>query len=427
MQLFISGLTMQRKKFILLVLVLIFILPASAQVRLSDDANISLITASPWYSAIYAYFGHTAIRVQDDSTGVDTVFNYGYFDTSKPGFIYDFVRGKTDYILGAVPYKYFLQEYVDNGQELVEQELNLLPAEKQQLYEALSINALPENRGYRYNYFYDNCSTRPRDMVEKYTQGVIQYPPTAQKQSYRDLVHECVGHDRWAKFGIDLLIGSYADSTINVRDKMFIPSYLMDSFEGAVIQRNDSVSEPLVKKTEILSPADPIKNAKGGHTLLVPMVAALMLIFLTLVVSFVQVVKMDVLILPRIFDTVLFAVAGLAGIILMMLIFFSVHPATSPNWNFVWLNPFAFIAAILFWMKLANKTVYIYHFINFALLTLFLLSWVFIPQQLPVVTIPFSMCLWIRSGTNIYMFRKKSLKNRQFTTSKYIKAGWGGL
>ncbi|NLX65296.1 MAG: hypothetical protein GXZ19_00705, partial [Bacteroidales bacterium] len=110
-----------------------------------------------------------------------------------------------------------------------------------------------------------------------------------------------------------------------------------------------------------------------------------------------------------------------------VLMFFSDHPATNPNWNFVWLNPFALIAAFFFWMKSAKKAVYFYHFINFALLTFFLLLWWLIPQQLPLATIPFSMNLWIRSGTNIYMLRKRRLKNRQFTTSRDLKAGWGGL
>ena len=165
----------------LILLLSLFVPQAPAQVQLNDSAKISLLTSSPWYGAVYAYFGHTAIHVQDDSTGVNAVFNYGYFDSSQPNFIYRFVRGETDYILGVTTYEDFLWEYGYKGQEVVVQELNLSPEKKQQLYEALSLNALPENREYRYNFFYDNCATRPRDMVEKYTNGVIHYPPTDRK------------------------------------------------------------------------------------------------------------------------------------------------------------------------------------------------------------------------------------------------------
>ncbi|HCC85271.1 MAG TPA: hypothetical protein DEQ06_01525, partial [Porphyromonadaceae bacterium] len=179
-----------------------------AQVQLNDSATVSLLTASPWNGAIYALFGHTAIRVQDDSTGIDEVYNYGFFDSSQPGFIYNFVRGRTDYILGVTSFADFIYEYRAKGQQVVEQQLNLSPAEKQKLYDALYENALPENRKYRYNYFYDNCATRPRDMVEQYCNGEIQYPPTDAPQSYRDLVHESLVNYPWYSFGIDLLIGS---------------------------------------------------------------------------------------------------------------------------------------------------------------------------------------------------------------------------
>lgn len=417
----------RKKKILIVPFILLFCLPLPAQVQLNDDAKISLLTASPWYGPIYAFFGHTGIRVQDDSTGVDVVFNYGYFDSTQPHFIYHFIRGKTDYIVGGTTFEAFLSEYGYHGQQVIEQELNLSPEEKQRLFDALVINALPENRGYRYNYFYDNCATRPRDMVEKYTDGIIQYLSTTSNQSYRDLVHECVDGYPWTKFGIDLLIGSSADSIIDVRGKMFIPDYLMSSFDGATIQKGDTLSIPLVKNKEILLSVDTEINKKSEGVMFSPFLTAFVLFLLTMAISLVQIVKLNRTQFVRLYDTILFSIAGMAGIILLVLMFFSEHPATNPNWNFIWLNPFALIAASFFWMKSANKAVYFYHFINFVLLTLFLLLWWLIPQQLPLATIPFSMSLWFRSGTNIYMLRRKQLKNKQYTTSRHLKAGWGGL
>ncbi|HPD87480.1 MAG TPA: hypothetical protein PLS06_09240, partial [Proteiniphilum sp.] len=112
-------------------------------------------------------------------------------------------------------------------------------------------------------------------------------------------------------------------------------------------------------------------------------------------------------------------------VIIFFLMYFSSHPATNPNWNLVWLHPVALLAALFFWVKSARSSVYVYHFINFVLLTLFLLSWWFIPQQLPVATIPFSMCLWIRSATNLFVVRRLKLKSRRFTSSREMKAAWG--
>lgn len=409
----------------LLLLLSLFIPQAPAQVKLNDNAKISLLTASPWYGAVYALFGHTAILVQDDSTGVNAVFNYGFFDSSQPNFIYHFVKGETDYILGVTSFEDFLSEYGYKGQEVTIQELNLSPVRKQKLYEALFINALPENREYRYNFFYDNCATRPRDMMESQVDGKIIYPDTLRKQTYRDLVHECTKDYPWLMFGIDLVIGSEADRILDVREKMFIPRYLMNSFQDASVQINDTLRQSLVKNQEVLLKLDHEKNSPKKLTPLTPFVAAIMLLAMTFFISLLQLIKLNTTKLSLFYDTILFGIAGLGGVVLFFLMFFSVHPAMIPNWNFVWLNLFALIAVVLFWVNSAKNIVYFYHFINFALLTLFLFLWWLIPQTLPAATIPFSLSLWLRSGTNLLLWRKKRQKDKRFRSSRYLKAGWG--
>src|SRR5690554_2653788 len=93
---------MKKINFTKMLLITLFFISnqAKSQITLHEDAEVSLLTASPWNGAVYALFGHTAIYIHDDSTGVDAVFNYGYFDPTQPNFIYNFIRGKTDYILG---------------------------------------------------------------------------------------------------------------------------------------------------------------------------------------------------------------------------------------------------------------------------------------------------------------------------------------
>lgn len=413
------------KKYILTSLLAVLSFAVSAQIQLSDSAKLSLMTTSPWPGAVYAVYGHTAMLVQDDSTGIDAVFNYGYFDTTQPNFLYHYMRGKTDYVLGVVPLDSFLKEYREKGVEVVEQELNLSQAEKQVFWEALYINSLPENRRYRYNNFYDNCVTRPRDLIEKYTVGKVVYPKDHKIQTFRDLIHECVSPYPWMKFGIDLIIGNDADRPISLREKMFIPSYLMNALDESTVIVNDSVSYPVIKSKSIV-----VKEviSKKGHRewgIQSPLFIAFVLLLITILISVVQYVKLDKTKLPKIYDTVLFALFGIGGLIIFFLMFFSEQPATSPNWNFAWMNIFALLFAGLFWVKSLKKVVYFYHFINFAVLILFLLSWWFIPQQIPMASIPLSMSLCIRSGMNVYMSSKKHMKKKRYVSSKYMKAGWG--
>ena len=411
-------------KYILSVLLALLSLVASAQIRLSDSAKISILTASPWSGAAYALYGHTAILVQDDSTGVDAVFNYGFFDLNQPNFMYNFMRGKTDYVLGVNSLEQFFTEYRMKGSEVISQELNLPADEKNELWNALYINALPENRGYRYNYFFDNCVTRPRDLVEKYTKGEIKYPADTQTQTFRDLIHECVHTYPWMEFGIDLVIGSGADKPISLREKMFLPAYYMNALDRATVLVNDTLSYPIVKDKRVVLQAVSSPEPDALQSFPRPAVAAVALLLLAILVSAFQLMKHNRALLPKIFDTVVFAVAGVGGFIIFFLMFFSEHPATSPNWNFVWLNVFALVFVILFWVKSLRNAVIIYHFINFAVLSLFLLLWWLIPQQLPVATIPFAMVLWIRSGVNVRAVRQSRLRKQQFTTFKQMRAGW---
>ena len=114
---------------------------------------------------IYSYFGHTAIRYEEPSKGIDWVFNYGIFNFGAPNFIFRFALGQTDYILGGMNYDRFAAEYIFDERSVWQQTLNLTPEEKQKLLALLIENSRPENRVYRYNFFYDNCATRPRDKI----------------------------------------------------------------------------------------------------------------------------------------------------------------------------------------------------------------------------------------------------------------------
>ncbi len=378
-----------------------------SQVTLSKDAKISLMTVGQWSGQVYALFGHTAIRVKDDSIHLDEVYNYGYFDMTKPNFMVNFIRGKTDYVLGVVPYQFFVGEYAEKGSEMYEQVINLSYEEKQNLYNALFINALPENKSYRYNYFFDNCATRPRDMIEKSVHGEITYPADEKKQSLRDLVHESLRSFPWSSFGTDLLLGKGADSTVVLRTKMFLPIYLKNSFEKATV-KNDSLSYKLANAPQLIIPQNNIINDLSFHkTLFTPFNVGIFVLILSIIISVIQIFGKTKTLLPKIFDTVIFGVAGIAGLIIFFLMFFSVHPTVKNNWNFAWLNIFALIFAPLFWVKSARKAVNCYHFINFVILIAFLLFWKFIPQNLHLASIPFSMSLMVRSAVSYFWNRRK--------------------
>ena len=231
-----------------------------------DSVEISLLTCQP-HDEIYSLYGHTAIRYHDlRKGGIDIAFNYGIFDFKKPFFVLRFVFGLTDYELGAYPYRLFQEEYRRFGSMVTEQVLDLTDEEKAILQQALALNMENENRVYRYNYFYNNCTTKARDIIEKSINGKIEYESRDDyAPTYREMVHEMTRDNPWARFGNDLLLGIKADSKTNMRQQEFLPYNLMYDFDHAQIYLYGQY-RPMVKERRIAVPAG-VQMVKQGFPL----------------------------------------------------------------------------------------------------------------------------------------------------------------
>ena len=307
-----------------------------------DSVEVSLLTCSP-HEEIYSLYGHTALRWHDLNKGEDIAFNWGVFDFRKPFFIGRFVFGLTDYELGAYPYPLFRQEYMKYGSSITEQVLDLRPEEKMALKEALIKNLQPENKVYRYNYFYDNCSLRPRDLIERCIIGKITYASREDYQpTYREMVHSCVRNHPWAAFGNDMLLGLKADLKTDLRQQEFLPSNLMYDFDRATIY-SDGEYRPLVKERRIALQAG-VQMIEEDFPL-TPTQCAWILFIVSVGIALIEWKQNKRL---KYWDALLMLVQGLAGCVLFVMIF-SQHPTTSLNLQLLLLNPLPlfFIPAVL--------------------------------------------------------------------------------
>lgn len=297
-----------------------------------DSVEIGLITCSP-HEELYSLYGHTALRYHNLSTGQDLAFNYGVFNFKAPHFVLRFVFGKTDYELGVFPFRAFCGYYEQWGSQVYEQVLNLTAEEKRKISQALATNLEPQNRIYRYNFFYDNCSTRPRDIIEKNIDGQVVYQERSDYQpSYRQMIHEKVAHHPWAAMGNDLLLGCNADRKTTFRQQEFLPDHLMHDFSHATIV-SEGHSRPLVKEERVIIPAG--QQVIEKEFPLSPTVCALLLALVFLTVLYAEYRQKKCLVW---FDTCMMLVLGIIGCIILMM-FFSEHPATSTNLQVLLLNP----------------------------------------------------------------------------------------
>ena len=320
------------KRFLLWLIAALLPLAATAQQHpLSDGAAASIITCGPG-NDFYLAFGHSAIRIQDTTQGIDYVYNYGTFDFGAPHFYWNFARGMLNYCLSRTSFRSFMATYDYERRAVWEQRLNLTAQEVNNLFVMLEWNYLPANRYYRYDFFRDNCATRVRDMVESaagHTQPA--YSDRFAGDSYRRYVHRSAGsRQQWWMLGVDLLLGLPADHRCDARELMFHPIHMMNTLDGSTRAGAPLVQPAMQYLTDQREPL---------HRSLPPTLAFALLLVAAAVLTLRGHWR------PWM-DRVLLAVAGLAGLVLCFMWFGTDHWCTRWNLNILWLSPLLLLIAL---------------------------------------------------------------------------------
>jgi hypothetical protein len=382
------------KTLALLAIFSLLLFPKAYSVRLSDEAKISLLTCSSG-DEIYSYFGHSAIRINDPKSGIDYVFNYGIFSFDSPNFIWRFVKGETDYMLAGQRMPSFMESYYEEQRSVYEQVLNILPSEKQSLFDALAENAKKENRVYRYRHFSDNCSTRVRDQFEKCVNHQVQYDTLQDTRlTYRQLVDQCVPGNSWNGLGIKLALGIPADKTASFSQKMFLPGYLQRSMAGAKVIRNGE-KVPFAMPVTTLFAAKPLGP---GPILTSPAVVVNLILLVVAGLTFIEYRRKR-----RMFwlDFLVFLSFGISGLLLGFLCFISVLEATEWNLNLVWALPTHFVFAFLWLVPSLRSKLEWYVKFTAGIVFIFLISMFFLPQTFHWLVVPICLIILLRSAGSL--------------------------
>ncbi|MEO6638256.1 MAG: DUF4105 domain-containing protein [Ginsengibacter sp.] len=356
----------------------------------SDSCNlrITLLTCSPGED-LYSTFGHSAIRVTDAVSHSDIVYNYGTFNFDEPGFYMKFIRGKLLYYISTEDFDSFQAFYREEGRGITEQVLNLNCAEKYNMLLLLQTNLMAENRFYKYDFTFDNCTTRLRDLVEKAATSPVNFTEILKNQSsFRDLIYEYLNYNdkQWSKLGIDILLGSPLDVKMKPREVMFLPDYLMKSFDSASIG-----SRPLVAAKHNLF--DIITAPPQRNIFADPFFIFACLFVLVVLLSFSKNLLTKRILVA--FDGFLFFMTGLLGVVLILMWVGTDHLMTKENYNLLWAWPTNVIAAFYIHSK---KRFAVKYFVVYALFNLLLIVfWFFLPQHLNPALIPIVAILIFRS------------------------------
>lgn len=375
---------------------------------LSEYAQISLITGEPG-DALYEKFGHSAIRVYDPENGIDLVYNYGTFDFNAPGFYPKFLMGKLNYFLSVYEFKRMVYAYKYYNQSLYEQIINLNYKEKVAVYNFLNNNYLPENRYYLYEFFFDNCSSRIRDVFEEILGSNLHFDDEhiQEYKTFRQLLDEFLTEAEWGDFGIDLIIGRPADVVASSREYMFLPYKLFDAFEYAYIER-DSTKVPLVFDTIVINQSVILPGE--GILKISPAILFWTIFVIILLLSLLVKARNRIF---KYIDALLFLAVGLAGLLIFFLWFATDHISTKDNINLLWTFP---VQLLMPFMILRNKKkVWMKYFLQFWILflILFLATWKILPQQLNTINIPIILTLIVRYYYNLRNNNNKDVERRK--------------
>ena len=358
--------------------------------NLSDSAQISLLTCSAG-EELYSIFGHSAIRVKDPSINLDLVFNYGTFDFSDPNFYPNFVKGHLNYILSVSRYINFEMAYSYENRSIYEQKLNLNTQEKQFLLDSLIVNYKPENRYYLYDFFYDNCATRIRNIFMEAIPREIafDYSSFEKNKSFRELLMPNLEYMPWAKLGINLLLGLPADKKASPWEYQFLPEHLDKAFQHAYF-KNGPDSIPFAQKPQLILGRE---EPKHSFCWWAPQYLFILLLLVTIAISYFDFRNG---IKNFWFDRILFISAGLLGALFTFLWVGTAHRAMVWNFNLLWANPFHILLILFISSKRLKKWVKLYLKANLFILLVLLITWPFLPQTLPIVVYPCVLALSLR-------------------------------
>ena len=372
---------MKTIRFTILFLSLLIITNIQAKKMLSEYAEISLLTCENG-TELYNSYGHSAIRIKDPINQIDMVFNYGTFDFNTPYFLPKFVRGTLDYSLSTEPFEWFYASYQDENRSVYEQVLLLTLDEKQRIFNRLLVNYETDEKYYRYDFFYDNCSSRIHEIFKEVLGETLVYGPNIEANSsetFRDLINPYMKHNVWADFGVGIIMGYPTDNKATNKQKMFLPLEMMKRFEMATYN-----NQKWVKQTRVLFTSTP-------KTLETPLIQKPVFLFsmLALIVALISWYSYKNQLHFYWLDYLLLSITGLLGIFFLLMWIGTRHSPTFENMNMFWAMPLNLIA--IFFLRKPKMKMYF-----LAMFILNIVGFWLLPQVFHIAILPISFMMAIR-------------------------------
>lgn len=375
---------------------------------LSKAAKVSLLSTGPSMKNLYAAFGHSGVRVQDPVQGLDLLFNFGVFNFDRPDFYLNYMRGYLIYSMGLFDGWGYIIHTEEEGRSLHSQRLALNAQQRLSLYRKLKDTYDSEERYFQYDYLYNNCATKIRDLLEEQLPGLEfgnQYAEEDENtHSFRSLINTGMRNFPWFRLSIDIMFGSELDKVLSARDYMFLPQYVYAGAAQAQLPRGDS-TVALVAEEHLLLPDQQASR--------VPLNGPMWLFWgILLGVFWISYRDSKRKCHTGWVDAGLLGMCGIAGMV-MLFLWVGTNHHSSWNYNLLWAWPTHLVAALGMYSPWKKYFFLPYMKIYAVIIAGLLLSWGFLPQQMPKELLPLWISLLLRGVQYMQLHKQRKRETEQ--------------
>jgi hypothetical protein len=303
-----------------------------------------------------------------------------------------------DYRLAKAPFAAFQREYLTANRAILEQVLEIGADDARALIAFLEWNHLPENRVYSYKFLHDNCSTRALSALQN--AWGERFEPHCEKDearlravTYREALEPYIQGDAWIEAGIDFILGPRVDRAMPACGSSFLPDGLMAQMMHVTLDEQPIAGPPV----ELLPPQRPWFRSVYMPFTKHPVFWAFVLLIWTGGWSIRRLIQLRKGLQPsrkeRWAGKAVQPLAGLLGVLLLLMWTITDHQDTWGNWNLIWASPFLAVLAGLrrFKSPWADRL----QFILSLSIMLFLIAGAFVPQFVSLVSTCLAWSVWL--------------------------------
>lgn len=211
----------------------------------AEEPTIELVTMGIG-SLAWERHGHIALCIRYQDPHQDVCFNYGIGSFNKPvAMAWGFFRGTNSFWAGEQSIDALIQIYAGRNRTVWAQPIPLDGPQKKKVIDALYRDTapLPEREGmrppgtnlyYAYDHFWDNCTTRVRDILDDAVGNELHKFADATQtdgKTFRELARDGFWGMRGFLLITDIAMGRVTDRVPDYWERMFLPQFLREGVE----------------------------------------------------------------------------------------------------------------------------------------------------------------------------------------------------